>query len=544
MRGSRAARNAWRALRARRTRRASRPLLSVVVPVYDVEAYLPATLDSLLAQTLREIEVVVVIDGATDRSGEIARQYAARDPRLIVLEQHNAGLGAARNVGTAAARGEYLTFADADDLVPPGAYATMMETIRRTGSDMVVGTLKRDNGRRQWAMRLMQVNHRVRRERVTLREAPLMLADVFAVNKVYRRSFWDAAGLSFPVGIRYEDQPVLTRAFLASTAFDVIPETVYLWRVREDRSSITQGRHHLADLEDRISTKLTSTALVLAADQPEVLDTWFRDVLPVDMWEYFRSVPGCSPEYWSTLRAGLQQLWHPGTVGFEATRVPAQQRLMGWLVDQGRREELEELVAFVDFHRGDVPIELRDDHVVALLPGVEDRAAGLPESVYVLGPHEHRWEGRVTVGEWDEGLLRLEGFALIANAPPGSADTSLTGHLVRDDQGRDQHPLDLEVRTEPRATRHVGRPRQDYDDCGFRTSVDVAALLRSSTGATTWRIELQRRVAGLVGAGGLSALPGTHQDRTWHEVVGDGGRPGRVRLHTVGGQLVVEVRPG
>ncbi len=541
MRGFRAARNAWRARRARRT---TRPILSVVVPVYDVEPYLPATLDSLLAQTFRELEVVVVVDGATDRSAEIARQYAAHDPRLTVIHQDNAGLGAARNVGVLAARGEYLTFADADDVVPPHAYATMMETIRRTGSDLVVGTLKRDNGRRQVAMRLMRENHRVRRERVTLREAPLMVADVFAVNKVFRRSFWDGAELSFPVGIRYEDQPTLTRAFLASTAFDVIPETVYLWRVREDQSSITQGRHHLADLQDRIETKRTSTDLVLATGDPGLLDVWFRDVLPIDMWEYFRAVPGCSPDYWSTLRSGVQELWNPRTVGFGDTRVPAQQRLMGWLVDQGRREELEELVAFVDFHRGDVPIELRDDHVVTLLPGVDDDAAALPESVYVLGEHEHRWEGRATAHEWDDGGLRLEGFALLHNAPTESVGTTLAGVLVPDGGEGTPFPLDLTSVPEPRATRLVGRPRQHYDDCGFRTTVDVASLLSGVTGPTTWRFELRRTVAGLAGGGGLSPMPGPRPDWSWHEVVDGRGRPGRARLCELDGQLVLECEPG
>ena len=210
-----------------------------------MEQYLAECLDSVLAQSYADLEVVVVVDGATDRTYEIARDYAKADRRVRVQRQANAGLGAARNAGIRAASGAHLTFLDSDDVVPPDAYALMMETIRRTGSDMVVGTLERDAGHRQLTMRLMRQNHRTRREAVTLDEMPLMLADVFAVNKVYRREFWDYAGLAFPEGLRYEDQPTLTAAFLAARQFDVIPETVYLWRVRTDRSSITQRRHEV-----------------------------------------------------------------------------------------------------------------------------------------------------------------------------------------------------------------------------------------------------------------------------------------------------------
>ncbi|NED81326.1 glycosyltransferase, partial [Streptomyces sp. SID11233] len=75
------------------------PRLSVIVPVYDVETYLPACLDSLAAQTLREIEVIVVDDGSPDGSALIAEEYARRDPRFRLVRQENQGLGAARNTG-------------------------------------------------------------------------------------------------------------------------------------------------------------------------------------------------------------------------------------------------------------------------------------------------------------------------------------------------------------------------------------------------------------------------------------------------------------
>ena len=520
-----------------------RPGLSVVVPAYNVEHYLAECLDSVLGQSFTDLEVVVVVDGATDRTYEIARQYAKADRRVRVQRQANAGLGATRNAGVRAATGAYLTFLDSDDVVPPGAYAVMMDTIRRTGSDLVVGKLERDTGQRQVVMRLMRQNHRARREAVTLTEMPLMLADVFAVNKVYRRAFWDDAGLVFPENLRYEDQPTLTRAFLAAHRFDVIPETVYVWRVRSDRSSITQRRHELSDLADRVESKRMSTDLVRrSASAGLLLDTWYRDVLPVDMWEYFRSVPGASDDYWSALVAVVRELWNEQTTPFDHTRVPAQQRFMGWLVAHGRREELEQLVAFVDEHRGDIPLELRDDHVVARLPGVGDPTAALPTSVYVLGDHEHQWEGRITSSTWEAGQLHLEGFALILNVPTHDSPTDLTGELVAADGERVSWPLDIRAEPEPRATRFVGRTTQDFDACGFRVSVDVATLLRTRPDAPSWRFELRRRVRQLEGAGGVTHLHGPDVDPSWHDLTDAVGHPVQARLREHDQELVLEFR--
>ena len=98
------------------------------MPVYDVERWLPESLDSLLSQAGVDLEVVVVDDGSPDGSGEIADAYAARDDRVRVLHVANGGLGSARNVGTEHVTGDLLGFLDSDDVLPPGALATLAAT--------------------------------------------------------------------------------------------------------------------------------------------------------------------------------------------------------------------------------------------------------------------------------------------------------------------------------------------------------------------------------------------------------------------------------
>ena len=162
------------------------PLVSVVIPVHNVEDYLREALDSVLGQTHRELDVVLVDDGSTDGSGAIADEYAARDRRVRAVHTENRGLGAARNEGLRHVRGELLAFADSDDVVPPTAYATMVKHQKATGADFVTGSVARweDGGLVElpWMRRL----HREARA-VRLEDHPEILGDVFAWNKLFRR---------------------------------------------------------------------------------------------------------------------------------------------------------------------------------------------------------------------------------------------------------------------------------------------------------------------------------------------------------------------
>ena len=114
------------------------PLLSVVMPVYNVAAYLPACLDSLAAQTLAPDEIIAVDDGSTDGCAEILAEYAERMPRLRVIRQDNGGLSAARNAGLDAARGKWLAFIDSDDFVASDMYERLVTMAEADDLDMAI----------------------------------------------------------------------------------------------------------------------------------------------------------------------------------------------------------------------------------------------------------------------------------------------------------------------------------------------------------------------------------------------------------------------
>lgn len=112
-------------------------MISVVIPVYNVEKYLAECVDSVLAQTYTDWEAILVDDGATDSSGAMCDEYGAKDSRIRVIHQSNGGLSAARNTGLRAARGEYIYFLDSDDYIEPQALERLAALAERDCADVV-----------------------------------------------------------------------------------------------------------------------------------------------------------------------------------------------------------------------------------------------------------------------------------------------------------------------------------------------------------------------------------------------------------------------
>ena len=112
--------------------------LSVIVPVYNAEAYLDVCIRSILGQTYADLELILVDDGSPDRSGTMCDAWAKQDNRIRVIHKDNGGVCSARNAGLDAAKGEYIAFVDSDDWIEPNMYETMMEKVHVYGCDVVL----------------------------------------------------------------------------------------------------------------------------------------------------------------------------------------------------------------------------------------------------------------------------------------------------------------------------------------------------------------------------------------------------------------------
>ncbi|MBE1590058.1 glycosyltransferase family 2 protein [Nonomuraea angiospora] len=258
------------------------PVLSVIVPFYNVEKYIGPCLDSIAAQTLGDLEVICVDDGSLDDGPAVVEARQADDGRVSLIRQRNMGVGRARNVGVRRATGRYLAFVDGDDTVPRDAFKRLVTSLESTGSDLACGNvmrLYRNQLIPSWAHREafakpLKSTHITRH--------PLLIRDRMLWNKVYRRSFWERLGLSFPERM-YEDQPVAMAAHVGARSVDVLASIVYHWRQRDEPgSSITQRCLEPDNLRDRLLSVL-QTASLLGRGAPALKPDFDRDTLDIDM---------------------------------------------------------------------------------------------------------------------------------------------------------------------------------------------------------------------------------------------------------------------
>ncbi len=326
------------------------PRLSVVVPIYNVERYLEECLDSIAAQSFSDFECVMVDDGSSDTSAAIAQGYAARDPRFRLVQQENRGLGAARNTGWRHidAGGDYLAFVDSDDTLPPGAYQLMIDTLDETGSDFAAGNALRFRAAGYYQSHAHSKPFGETRLRTHVSQIPSLVTDRTAWNKVYRRSFFDGAGVRYPEGILYEDAPVSVPLHYLAGSVDVLSEPIYHWRVREDGEvSITQRKTDPRGLVDRVRSMELVREWLLARPEPRFRDhlrSYDHNSLVEEIPMFFWSVPDGDRAFRAAYQrhvSGLLQAIGPEQAG----RLSAPLRLKYRLTLAGR------MTAFVALQR-------------------------------------------------------------------------------------------------------------------------------------------------------------------------------------------------
>ena len=180
------------------------PKATVVVPVYNVEKYLEKCVDSILAQTEPDFELLLVDDGSTDGSGGLCDKLAERDGRVRVIHQENQGLGGARNTGIQQAQGDWLLLVDSDDWIEPEILEKTLEAGLREEADMVMFPFRSvDEEGRELAV--FRENIPVGRAFALKERKDILLTAPVAWNKLYRTAFFRETGLAYPSRVWYED---------------------------------------------------------------------------------------------------------------------------------------------------------------------------------------------------------------------------------------------------------------------------------------------------------------------------------------------------
>ena len=206
----------------------NRPEISVIVPVYRVEKYLNDCIDSILAQTFADFELILVDDGSPDSCPALCDAAAAKDSRIRVIHQKNRGLSGARNAGLDAAEGEWIAFVDSDDMLLPQALEKAHSTAEKTGADVVLYgfAFTDENGKVYEGWDTTQYDEVIPQQEIYNRLVIGMYQSM--CNKLFRRELFD--GLRLPEGKKFEDTYTAPRIYERVQKMASIPESLYQYR--------------------------------------------------------------------------------------------------------------------------------------------------------------------------------------------------------------------------------------------------------------------------------------------------------------------------
>lgn len=217
-------------------------LVSIIVPVYNSKDYLEQCIDSLLGQTYKNIEVILINDGSTDESASICKLYKSKDKRIVIIEQENAGAAVARNKGIDNANGTWISFCDSDDIISPFYIEKMYSEALISGSDIVSCGYTSDG-------RFLQLKSKVEKENGSgsdrviegINEHSYIYTGAMALEqnmvrqtlwgKLYKKTVFD--GIRIPILSVHEDVAVIYRLYYKSSRVAVLPDVLYYNRIRQ-----------------------------------------------------------------------------------------------------------------------------------------------------------------------------------------------------------------------------------------------------------------------------------------------------------------------
>ena len=211
------------------------PLISIIIPIYNVQDYLSECVDSIINQTYKNLEIILVDDGSTDDSGKIADKYAKKDKRVKVIHKTNGGQGSARNEGIKLATGDYIGFIDGDDFVDKDYYKNLIDTC--DNDDIVITNAKvKYHSNKD----LVKTKLNASKKDLSSNKAKEKLIYGLCVcwNKIYNRKFLVENNIKFyPKANRIEDNYFTIKTYVLAKSIKSIDNSVYYWRMRRNSST-------------------------------------------------------------------------------------------------------------------------------------------------------------------------------------------------------------------------------------------------------------------------------------------------------------------
>jgi CDP-glycerol glycerophosphotransferase len=485
------------------------PVLSVVVVASNAESYLSECLHGLQSQTLFRLEVIVVDNGSTDGTAAVAQQMAAHDHRFRLLLRPTVALTAARNAGALVARGRFLAFMDATDTVPPNAYASLINSLRHTGSDFAAGAVRTVLRGRWHRPSWTTVTHDLDRRGVTLDSFPLAIQDARVTNRVFRTDFWNSEVGGFP------DSPdgeifAIVKATVRAKQFDLLQTVSCVRRIRLGAGKLLPDPLAANELDSRLNWLWATWRLLRESVYPPIAACCLGGLIDGELGDLAAYAHRADAAYRASLQKAAQDcLALADETAWRQVRVDRKLRL--WLVANARWTDLEHLLQHVALY-GSIPeTEVRGGHLYAVaedLPG----ATAAPAECLELSESQTALSACVERVAWHDDRLEVHGWAFIRGLDLTSEAPQLTASLIEPASGL-AYPSEVAQAHKVAANDWSMFRYQDVAAGGFMISVDTGRIDRH---LGYWQLRLTVRAGGLERTGPIQAVaPGGSGHLMW-----------------------------
>lgn len=270
-----------------------KPIISIIVPVYNVESFLPKCLDSIISQTFQDIELILVDDGSPDKSPQICDYYKSKDERIRVIHKNNGGLSSARNAGLAISRGEYIGFVDSDDWIEPTMYEEMYRFMITNDCDMVECgiNLIYENSIRNYKV---SDNEIISGKEALLRHLDIHYKTDYTLprtavwSKLFKREFW--LDKCFPEGKIHEDYLLTCQALYESSRVGLLHKGL-LNHLTCNPNSIVNAKFSPRDLYKEEQMRLRISYLQSKNDnilEKKAIEDYYN-YLPSVIWRCYKN---------------------------------------------------------------------------------------------------------------------------------------------------------------------------------------------------------------------------------------------------------------
>ena len=299
-------------------------LISIIIPVYNVEAYLDRCILSVVSQTYPELEIILIDDGSTDNCSDICDHWAARDPRIRVIRQANAGLSAARNAGLAIASGSYLFLLDSDDYIAHNAVELLLHAVKTTDADMVICDFEKGSDPDYAFARSPSASPYTIDSQTALQQiytgSHNALRFVIACCKLYKRSLY--SNIRYPEGKIFEDIYTTHKLLYRCNRIAMLDMPLLYYFQRPD--SIMNTSFNIKKL-DYLQALVERVDFFRSNNLQELSQIAYDELLHSLIWEYSRTRDILHSEAGMAYVAGLFRSVY--RKGHSSTRYPQENRL-------------------------------------------------------------------------------------------------------------------------------------------------------------------------------------------------------------------------